>query len=253
MPTLKKNKKSMIQLPIKLFPVIFLFLNLTTQSQTIPGYCKPETFCFSNSNYSIGKVTFGGINNFSDCINNGYGDYTQSLPPAVVNGASAVFISVAINNGTPSKVAIWIDYNHNNVFDTAEYTFVGDGDVAVGYILIPSTALGGITRMRVRNSVIDNIKPGDACNTIVYGETEDYSVNIIASPIAIIYKPGFSDTLYENNIDFTARIKHIGTGIDGSNSFRPRIWAKKYGSSFWKSFPGEKINGTLTNVIVIVV
>ena len=227
--------------------IFLLSLTVVAQKNTTLTYCLPETFCFSGDNYSIGKVTFGSINNFSGCINNGYGDYTQSVPVATVNAATGILAYVAINNGTASHVAIWIDYNQNEEFDTTEYTYLGNQSGVFGYVLIPATALAGVTKMRVRNSVGTMINPQDACRSLPYGETEDYSVNILPAPVAIIYKPVFSDTLYQNKIDFTSTITHNGNGIDTSNLLRPRIWAKKYGSAVWKSFQGKMISGTNKN------
>ena len=58
----------------------------------------------------------------------------------------------------------WIDYNHNGLFESSEFTLLGSGNGVTinGTINIPSTALPGITRMRVRvrfNTLLTGLMP----------------------------------------------------------------------------------------------
>ena len=177
---------------------------LTLQSSPFyQCYCVPG---FTNSEFDdiAINVTVAGINNNSNTSPpNGYSDYTNVTWPAPLNtnygnlykGASPSSpasnpISVTIPYGFVEAAAVWVDYNHNSVFDADEYTAIGitpsfgggtgqgPGGVLRNFIRIPSTALTGITRLRVRIQYLTQLFPTETCNGYTWGETEDYLVNI---------------------------------------------------------------------------
>ena len=153
-------------------------------------YCIPTANCGSLDD--ILNVTIGSINNSStaatDCVssgpNQGYVNYTNITPAIIFQGVSNP-ISVTVNAGGQESVGVWIDYDHNGVFDASEFTYLGTGAsnttpiVLPGFITVPLTSLPGIARMRVRSkygaTVITDV---EACTPFVYGQTEDYLVNI---------------------------------------------------------------------------
>lgn len=140
----------------------------------------------------ITNVTFAGINNNSNCgsTTTGYSDYTTSVAAAQVNSGDSYPISVSVGPSGGGwlyeSVGVWIDYNHDGILDSlqGEYTPLGTGlnQAITGTINIPSTALGGSTRMRV--VVTASINPLNiyACGPQTvnenYGEMEDYTINI---------------------------------------------------------------------------
>lgn len=135
------------------------------------------------------NVTFGSINNTTACGNTttGYTNYTATIAPAPVVAGATVPISVTVGNGFSSEsVGVWIDYNQNGVFEATEYTYVGtgSGSVLTGNIIIPATALDGITRMRVvvAASIATSFSTAFSCGPILaennFGEMEDYAVDI---------------------------------------------------------------------------
>jgi GEVED domain/Secretion system C-terminal sorting domain len=81
-----------------------------------------------------------------------------------------------------NTIAIWIDFNNNGLFEATEKMM---NNLVVGTTLtninmfIPLTAATGNHRMRVRN-VYNPVGPIDACALYTFGETEDYTINIIA-------------------------------------------------------------------------
>ncbi|MEO5673049.1 MAG: GEVED domain-containing protein [Chitinophagales bacterium] len=155
---------------------IFSSALLVNQNQFTSCYCIPAgSDCFEDK---ITSVAFGGINNASSCSANGYGDY--SLQTAAITQGASHSVSVGVSNGGTEYVSVWIDYNHNAVFDASERTFIGSGfnQTISSTIQISPTALTGITRMRVRLEFA--FEPTDPCSFFDYGETEDYSVNISA-------------------------------------------------------------------------
>ena len=226
--------------------------SLSTNSNTIPVttspfcYCSPNNFC--NSSFIITKVVFGTINNITTCGTvGGYADYTATVPAATINAGSNIPIAVTISMagfGVNSSVAVWIDYNQNGIFETYEFKSIGSGNGTTlnSSIFIPSNALPGPTRMRVRRFVDGNLTAYDACLVFTEGETEDYSLNIIAAPIAIYFTP-FPDTLYDRIIPITCRIKQKDVGLNTSDSLKPTLWMTKPGAASWKSFKGTLLNG----------
>jgi hypothetical protein len=155
-------------------------------------YCTPaSTDC---SDDKITSVVFGTISNTgSGCSVSGYGNYTN-LTAASVSQGSTQSASIGVSSGGTEYVSLWIDYNHNAVFDADERTFIGSGfgTTLTTNVLIPANALTGITRMRVRLEFA--FEPMDPCEAFLYGETEDYFVNITGCTNATYYADADADT-----------------------------------------------------------
>ncbi len=81
-------------------------------------------------------------------------------------------------------VFVWIDYNQNEIFEPNErvlYSGFEVGEtVAESLVTVPANATLGATRMRVRSIYINNPIDNYSCGSI-FGEVEDYTVNIIAN------------------------------------------------------------------------
>ncbi|MCZ2276747.1 MAG: GEVED domain-containing protein [Bacteroidia bacterium] len=157
------------------------------------GYCTPIGNCTDDD--MITNVSFGTINNTTTCDNmgNGYTLFT-SPNPLFVQGQSYA-LSVTAGTTWAEGVAVWIDYNHNGVFEASELVLNGyTGNAPQTYstnVTIPLNATGGTTRMRVRcayaTDPANNSDP--SCIQVSYGETEDYCImigdpNCIAVPTA---------------------------------------------------------------------
>ncbi len=167
-------------------------LNDTTKKIVInklPVYCPSSATNVADED--IGNVTFAGINNgvstpvlANPNANQKYNDYTN-LPFGTIQPGMTYPISLSIifSAGTyDGKVNAYIDYNRNGIFDTPEeLVFTGlyngsNNSTVTGNVTIPFTAVPGMTRMRV---VADEADVAPPCGTYSYGETEDYTVNII--------------------------------------------------------------------------
>ncbi len=173
-------------------------LNLAFLAMPIMGFSQ---YCTNTINFNctdgdvIKNVTFAGINNDSACGNSttGYSDYTTSVGAASVIAGGNYNISVLVGPSGDGwlyeSVGVWIDYNHNNIFDTDEFTYVGTGlnEVLTKEITISAGAQTGDTRMRVVVSAAiesafgDQFKCGPVAANNPYGEMEDYTVNISAA------------------------------------------------------------------------
>jgi len=143
-------------------------------------YCTPPA---SNCNLDdrISNVTFGStLNNNSACSSNGYANYMSTVPATNIIIGALNPMRVTVGPGGTEYVGVWIDYNHNAVYETSEFTLLGNGNgvTIAGNINIPATALLGQTGMRVRVRYNTTLTGANACLSYAFGETEDYLVNI---------------------------------------------------------------------------
>ncbi|MEI7502898.1 MAG: M6 family metalloprotease domain-containing protein, partial [Paludibacter sp.] len=154
----------------------------------VAAYCTPISL---SENQYISHVSMGSIDNPSDYGTAGYQDFTK-LTTDVYQGQSTY---ASINFANPSKsdrVIIWADWNHDSNFEDAdEEMYFSTNNLTNPLITasfkIPSTALVGLTRMRIKllnilnyknfyDGVIDlNTTP---CGQTPDGEVEDYTLNV---------------------------------------------------------------------------
>jgi hypothetical protein len=136
------------------------------------------------------------LNNPSACGTNGYTNYTANASINIPNITAGAGNPVTISAGTGAftqSVAIWIDYDKSGTFDASEFTFLGTSatpTVRNGVIAVPANAQLGQTRMRVRTRFSTALTATNACLTYAFGETEDYTVNIVPCvPVALTSQP----------------------------------------------------------------
>lgn len=144
------------------------------------------TYCASTSNSTadekIGRVVLGTINNPSTGTA-GYENFTALSTNLTRGTANTITITPSWTSTVYSEgYAVWIDYNKNGLFtDAGELVYskaTSTGTTASGSFTVPATATVGATRMRV--SMKYNGIP-TSCETLSYGQVEDYSVNIVAA------------------------------------------------------------------------
>ena len=150
-------------------------------------------FCDSKSNFPwhewITKVKIGGVERLSG--KNAYSDFTGTVFPLRSNSVITVELAAQYSYYTFDEYwKGWIDYNKNGVFEEpSETVFEGqmqrppDGANAsqnyTRYFSFPDNKPAGNTRMRV------SMKRGSfptPCETLPFGEVEDYTVNISHAP-----------------------------------------------------------------------
>jgi len=154
------------------------------------GYCIPtgaennpdEILNFTLSNLNNNSVTSEGTA--------GYKNYAGTVDPAVLEIGEAYVASLTSGPGSGFHgAAIWIDYNNNLVFDANEQVSVIGNTISSSTTVdfpsftVPATVQPGLYRLRVQ---YHHNKPGadlDPCRLArIYGETEDYRVEIIPTP-----------------------------------------------------------------------
>ncbi|MBK6938236.1 MAG: choice-of-anchor J domain-containing protein [Chitinophagaceae bacterium] len=170
-------------------------------------YCFPGASDCTDDDV-ITRVRISTLDNASTCGTGppaGYTNYTTTVAaPTVYSGATNP-ITVDKPTTYSEGVQVWIDYNQNGAFETSELSTIGTvGALAsvTGNINIPSNALTGTTRMRVR--IRFAALPGDPCAGYSFGETEDYNVNIQPCvPVIITSSPASAAITCGNNTSFT--------------------------------------------------
>lgn len=150
-------------------------------------YCIPE-HTYGCSSRRITNITLQGetfsLNNDSECSENTYGDYT-SLSPADLIAGNTYDLIVSSDYAIPqnNKVRAWIDYNDDGAFeDSEEIANTGASGLSNPSqsfeFTVPENISSGTYRLRVRLASTGN-ENLDPCETENYGETEDYTINIL--------------------------------------------------------------------------
>ena len=172
-------------------------INTTTQDITVTaptgsGYCSAKS---GNSFYQYtSSVNVNGLTHTSG--SRLYTDQTELTPFTIHTNTPT---GIELVQGTRSSShgpysdhwAVFVDLNQNNSFDDPGERLhfsiprnPSSREPLLASITIPDNALAGVTRMRVIQS--EKVRAGEtelgACGDVVFGEVEDYSINIIKEP-----------------------------------------------------------------------
>jgi hypothetical protein len=180
-------------------------------SQTSDNYYRCAVTCSGNTGYSTPLLVSMGSASDCVCIPQNVSNYYPSVITGVTlntlsnisgtPGAAPFYTyyespstNLTINNSytlTVTKnyanyLAAWFDWNNNGIFEASEYTLLSSGWGSGAYnatITVPATAVPGFIKMRIRVSS-GMLASSNAC-TAVDGETEDYRIFIVGTPMAI--------------------------------------------------------------------
>jgi hypothetical protein len=156
--------------------------NDTASVEIISSFCQPLSNC--ETGCGIFMLQLGTIDTITECSPAGYGDYTNVSTEIEVGSTNDMVIAAYSGN---QYVKAWIDFNDNFLFETDEVVLdnfkmppglPGNYIVDTMPINIPIDAALGEHLMRIktnRNSPV----PDDACESTTFGETEDYTANIV--------------------------------------------------------------------------
>lgn len=107
-------------------------------------------------------------------------------PDLTMGNTYTLSITTSYCGGTAwtNSTRAWIDFNANNVFDATEVVLcqsggAGFGEVDVQSFTVPLTAVAGLRRMRTICVETGTCTAINACGTYTWGETEDYTVNVL--------------------------------------------------------------------------
>ncbi len=132
--------------------------------------------------FSLGGVASIGNNNVEDvCNSNGY--YSFSTPVRTLTIGATIPWTATVGNGIYTDgIAIWIDLNNNNVYESSEMVSSSPPGTTTSHsqsFVMPSGVTGVQLRMRVRSAYSSSITSSQACTNGIgggYGETENYFV-----------------------------------------------------------------------------
>jgi hypothetical protein len=154
------------------------------------GYCAATAThaCATGDEY-VANVTLNTINNTSPCGQ--YSNFTSQTTTLVRGQQYTVSVNTAIVGSQnvaylDNQIAVWIDFNNNQTFETSERvgltTVAQNTAFPVQYsFTVPVGASLGNVRMRVRMNYLPDDGNIDPCGTFEWGETEDYTINIVNS------------------------------------------------------------------------
>ncbi len=144
------------------------------------SYCEPAYTLGSNYGDYISLVQLQEINNTTGPAPAPYYTYYDSQTAYLSAGAEYTLTLSAGTYPNSNNMIAWIDYDFDGIFEEEEklgfVSLLAQPDVGTMTFTVPTAALNGTTRMRVRE-VYASLEFGP-CNEEYYGETEDYPVNI---------------------------------------------------------------------------
>ena len=156
--------------------------NDTITTEIENSFCQPEANCSDGDGFFLFQV--GTIDNTTACSPGGYGDYTDLSTELANNSIND--LTVTTHYGS-QNVKVWIDFNDNFVFENDEVVvenFViapGSGSgifTEVVDLIIPEGVNLGQHLMRAKSNY-DSEVPENACEGTEYGETEDYTAELV--------------------------------------------------------------------------
>ena len=211
-------------------------------------YCIPPNSDCSDDDV-ITRVKISTLDNPSTCSASGYTYFNSVAAPVVYSGASNP-ITIEAPTTYSESVGVWIDYNQNGQFEATEFTSIGtkasgQGSIT-GNVPIPSTALTGTTRMRVRLRFGSTLFTGaQACAAYTFGETEDYDVNIQPCvPVTITTHPSSASITCGNNTSFTV-------ATSGSLPVYSWEWRPNSSSAWFTVANGGIYSGATTTTLTL--
>ena len=183
---------------------VFSFATLT------PSYCTSTFPDELGGTEYISNVTFNTINNNSvkNITDDGYEDFT-SLETDLKRGDSYQVSVTFDTGGFQDHCYVFIDWNKDYIFDNSTERYdlgIGFDDIetSVFDITVPDNAIPGSTRMRV---IIEYEDSSDghgegACDVdhlTEWGETEDYTINVIGIDADSYVIQSTSETCVDQN------------------------------------------------------
>ena len=189
--------------------------------------CTPVHINFCNVNHLITNVsiTGTGVNNTVSTCQSAVSVWWKFGPGS--GTSDSVFVGntyeFKVTTNYNDIIGMWIDNNHNAVFDTYEWYLINKSSTANGtsslYITIPTSADTGYTPIRIRaisaGTVLDS---SGACKGFASGNTHDYQIYLCPMP-ACTSPPTAgtaltSDTIICANTIFTLSLQGntFGTG-----------------------------------------
>jgi hypothetical protein len=179
------------QLKMKKITYLFLMVGYLAFAQFPAPYCGPLAFQFATEPITL--VNFAGINNPSSNVVAGatpHEDYTQVSGAVSAGQTYTITLKGNTDGNFTNRFVVFVDWNQDNDFADAGETYeitqtilnsTGlDAIQATQDLVVPITALGGTTRMRVKK-IFGTTEFLNPCLGTGYGQVEDYTLVVTAS------------------------------------------------------------------------
>ena len=179
----------------------YLNNNLLEETIEIISYCPTSMDC----SYGDGFQYFELADIQSDSGCEGYADFTNLSTE--VNQGETYQLTATTGYGD-QNIRIWIDFNDDNEFSLDELLIdnwvIAPGSASGSYtesvdFTIPNDAPLGSHRLRAKTNWQAPV-PDDACETTQYGETEDYTIEVVES-LSLNENENFDFKYYYNPIN----------------------------------------------------
>ncbi len=153
------------------------------------------------------------LKNKSQCSENGYEFYKQTIAKVYkeINYHLNVEQLSRENGNTSPTFYAWIDLNNDGIFDnsTERWVLKRDEQNFNNYTInlkFNNQVNSGVKRMRIRATYPENSNI-TACEEVLYGETEDYLIEVLEKPNSFpIQLVASYDNLYKANLSWTNNI-----------------------------------------------
>lgn len=194
-----------------------------------PTYCGPIDFTFNVE--PISNVVVAGISNATDPTLNGTPDHEFFLD-IVGEMSPGETYPIALEGNTDgsftNRFVVFIDWNQNGILNDAGEVYEmdntifnstgSDGQQALGTIIVPTEALEGNTRMRVKK-IFGTTDFLDPCLGTGYGQVEDYTINVsTGSPTEdLCDDTGYSISSSGSGNMISASVNVTESGVIGTN------------------------------------
>ncbi|MBA2422375.1 MAG: T9SS type A sorting domain-containing protein [Chitinophagales bacterium] len=222
----------------------------TTSSSSILVNISPFYFCYCESyathpeDTKIDSVIVGSIvagTDSSTCET-----YTNNtfLSTDLAQGEN---VTIRVRNGSctseadAATLAVYIDINRDANYDANELAYsysstTGINTIPDGFFTVPGIAQLGLTGMRIILAELDSVQV--PCGTYLWGETEDYVVNIISSLACVA--PPTPGTAVASTISICSpqnvTLNLIGNSTGIGQTYQ---WEQSTDGINWTPIPGE--------------
>jgi len=200
---------------IKALFAVSIFSLFINQKSLAQSYCIPTYIAGCGADDGISGFTINGtvLSTGSGCSTGSYQFY--SVTSASVSAGQTYDFSIDLINAINDEyVSIWIDADKDGVFSTNELVAQAASPVTkpyIGTLTIPANAIGTV-RMRVRVRFED--MAFNPCATYVWGETEDYLLNV-SCPVSqtITQAQSGTTTVYASNSITASNAINAGANV----------------------------------------
>ncbi len=209
-------------------------------------YCIPQTVYGTINGDYVDDVEFAEISNTGTGAAGGpaYNDYL-GLTANVQRGRTYELTVNTHFSGPAGSVSAWIDFNGNKVLgDEGEQVMHvkanAENQQVKVWVTIPDTAALGVSVLRIRNST----EPGlyGSCESVDYGETEDYSVNIIETEQNYNAVNDLTVAVEDNGDVSLSWAVPFNPGVAYNEGFESAAWPPQD----WQLKQSASLDGTLT-------